>query len=221
MYLGGNGFYWRVAFSDAWPGAMELRRAEDGVRNWQTGDGESYHAFGGEYGGMWRATDDHQTRSRGRLRRPGIRPGDLLRRERASLDVAGGLDLGWCRPRRRPHRHLRTRRRRRRPGDRSLRHPARITRTRGRAGVGDRLRSRHGAHKGGVRRIGRRPFARPYVRGDIVFYETPGGGAVFSVGSISWFGALARNNFDNDVAQMTTNVIRRFLDPTPFEPPSA
>ena len=21
MYLGGNGFYWRVAFSDAWPGA--------------------------------------------------------------------------------------------------------------------------------------------------------------------------------------------------------
>ena len=52
--LGGNGFYWRVAFSDAWPGAMELRRAEDGVRNWQTGDGESYHAFGGEYGGMWR-----------------------------------------------------------------------------------------------------------------------------------------------------------------------
>ena len=54
MYLGGNGFYWKVAFSDGWPGAMELRRAEDGVRNWQTGPGESYHAWGGEYGGMWR-----------------------------------------------------------------------------------------------------------------------------------------------------------------------
>ncbi len=54
LYLGGNGFYWRVAFSDRWPGAMELRRAEDGVRNWQTGSGESYHAFSGEYGGMWR-----------------------------------------------------------------------------------------------------------------------------------------------------------------------
>ena len=39
MYLGGNGFYWRVAFSEHWPGAMELRRAEDGVRNWQTGPG--------------------------------------------------------------------------------------------------------------------------------------------------------------------------------------
>ncbi|MCZ6616791.1 MAG: hypothetical protein O7E57_01560, partial [Gammaproteobacteria bacterium] len=54
IYLGGNGFYWRVAFSDDWPGAMELRRAEDGVRNWQTGNGEKDHAFTGEYGGMWR-----------------------------------------------------------------------------------------------------------------------------------------------------------------------
>jgi N,N-dimethylformamidase len=54
IYLGGNGFYWRVAFSDDWPGAMELRRAEDGVRNWQTEKGENYHAFTGEYGGMWR-----------------------------------------------------------------------------------------------------------------------------------------------------------------------
>ncbi|MDG2113705.1 MAG: hypothetical protein P8N02_13950, partial [Actinomycetota bacterium] len=54
LYLGGNGFYWRVAFSDAWPGAIELRRAEDGVRNWQTEHGENYHAWGAEYGGLWR-----------------------------------------------------------------------------------------------------------------------------------------------------------------------
>ena len=59
----------------------------------------------------------------------------------------------------------------------------------------------------------------PYVRADIVFYETPGGGAVFSVGSISWFGALARNDYDNDVAQITTNVLRRFADPEPFPLP--
>ena len=43
-----------MSFSDSWPGAIELRLAEDGVRNWQTGDGESYHAWGGEYGGLWR-----------------------------------------------------------------------------------------------------------------------------------------------------------------------
>ncbi len=41
LYLGGNGFYWRVAFSNAWPGAIERRRTEDGVRNWQTEPGES------------------------------------------------------------------------------------------------------------------------------------------------------------------------------------
>ena len=60
----------------------------------------------------------------------------------------------------------------------------------------------------------------PYVRGDIVFYETAGGGAVFSASSISWFGALARNGYDNDIAQMTRNVLLRFADPTPFDPPT-
>ena len=45
--------------------------------------------------------------------------------------------------------------------------------------------------------------------------------SVFSVGSISWFGALARNGYDNDVARMTENVIRRFAEATPFEPPAA
>ena len=58
----------------------------------------------------------------------------------------------------------------------------------------------------------------PMIRSDIVFFEGPAGGAVFSVGSISWFGALGRNGYDNDVATVTTNVIRRFLDPEPFRP---
>jgi N,N-dimethylformamidase len=64
------------------------------------------------------------------------------------------------------------------------------------------------------------PTPDPYVRADIVFYETPAGGAVFSVGSISWFGALARNDYDNDISQITRNVLVRFLDPTPFEEPA-
>ena len=62
------------------------------------------------------------------------------------------------------------------------------------------------------------PTPDPLVRADMVFFETPGGGAVFSVGSISWFGALARNGYDNDVSRITENVVRRFLDPAPFEP---
>ena len=34
IYLGGNGFYWRVAAKDAAASVLEIRRAEDGVRTW-------------------------------------------------------------------------------------------------------------------------------------------------------------------------------------------
>jgi N,N-dimethylformamidase len=57
------------------------------------------------------------------------------------------------------------------------------------------------------------------VRADMVFFETPFGGAVFSTGSISYAGALAVNDFDNDIARITNNVLERFADPTPFSMP--
>jgi N,N-dimethylformamidase len=50
----------------------------------------------------------------------------------------------------------------------------------------------------------------------MVFYETPNGGAVFSTSSIAWAGALAHNTYHNNVSRITENVIRRFLDSTPF-----
>ncbi|HTN98693.1 MAG TPA: N,N-dimethylformamidase beta subunit family domain-containing protein, partial [Nordella sp.] len=34
MYLGGNGFYWRISFSDKHPGVIECRRSEAGIRPW-------------------------------------------------------------------------------------------------------------------------------------------------------------------------------------------
>src|SRR5690606_20949339 len=49
MYLGGNGFYWRVATSPQFPGAIEVRRAEGGIRTWAADPGEYYHAFDGAY----------------------------------------------------------------------------------------------------------------------------------------------------------------------------
>jgi N,N-dimethylformamidase len=55
------------------------------------------------------------------------------------------------------------------------------------------------------------------VRADIVFFETPEGGAVFSTGSIAWSSALAHNNYENNVARITGNVLKRFLDPRPIE----
>ena len=56
----------------------------------------------------------------------------------------------------------------------------------------------------------------PMVRADMVFYETPAGGAVFSASSIAWPGSLSHNGYDNNVSRITENVLRRFLDETPF-----
>jgi N,N-dimethylformamidase len=54
------------------------------------------------------------------------------------------------------------------------------------------------------------------VRADLVVFETPNGGAVFSTGSIAWAGSLGHNGYDNNVARITGNVLRRFIDPTPL-----
>ena len=49
-----------------------------------------------------------------------------------------------------------------------------------------------------------------FVRADMVYFETPNGGAVFSVGSIAWRGCLSYNDYDNTVSRVTGNVLRRF-----------
>jgi hypothetical protein len=49
------------------------------------------------------------------------------------------------------------------------------------------------------------------IRSDITYYESGGGGAVFSVGSINWFCSLGWNNFENEIARLTANVLREFV----------
>jgi N,N-dimethylformamidase len=55
------------------------------------------------------------------------------------------------------------------------------------------------------------------VRAEMVFFECPKGGAVFSTGSITWASALAHNAYSNNVARITGNVLRRFIDPAGFD----
>ncbi len=50
----------------------------------------------------------------------------------------------------------------------------------------------------------------PYVRADMVYFEGPKAGAVFSTGSITWCGCLSHNTYDNPVSRITGNVLRRF-----------
>jgi N,N-dimethylformamidase len=55
------------------------------------------------------------------------------------------------------------------------------------------------------------------ARADMVFFPMPGGGAVFSVGSMAWAGSLSHNQYDNNVSRVTDNVLKRFLSPDRFE----
>jgi N,N-dimethylformamidase len=215
LYLGGNGFYWRVAWSLEQPHVMEVRRAEDGTRGWIAEPGEYYHEHGGEYGGLWRRLGRAPNRLVGvGFAAQGFDRASYYVRSEASFDsraawifegvegsevigdygVGGGaagqeidrFDLSLGSP---PHGVVLAS---------SLDHSDEMLRTKEEF-LATRL-----------------PFKDPKVRADIVFFETPGDGAVFSVGSISWYGALAHRGYDNDIARITTNVLRRFLDPAPF-----
>jgi N,N-dimethylformamidase len=47
------------------------------------------------------------------------------------------------------------------------------------------------------------------IRADMTYIEKAAGGAVFSVGSITYCGSLPINDFDNDVSRLTFNVVNR------------
>ena len=51
----------------------------------------------------------------------------------------------------------------------------------------------------------------PLIRSDMVYFETAKGGAVFSVGSITFCGSLPWNNFDNQISVLLRNVVTRFM----------
>jgi len=53
----------------------------------------------------------------------------------------------------------------------------------------------------------------------MVFFETPGGGAVFSTGSIAFAGSLSPNDYQNNASRVVDNVVKRFLDDAPFDVP--
>ncbi len=213
MYLGGNGFYWRVATNPDYPGAVEIRRGETGIRAWAAEPGEYYNAFDGGYGGLWR----NSGRAPQRLAGVGfISQGDFhgfsYHRLPASRDPraawifegiddeilgdfglsgggAAGFELDWLDP--------------------SLGSPAHalvLARSRDHDEtfvlVPEEILTHHDTRP-------RQP-ARDIMRAEIVYFETPKGGAVFSVGSISFCGSLPHNGFDNNISRMVDNVLRRF-----------
>ncbi|MFI5011126.1 MAG: N,N-dimethylformamidase beta subunit family domain-containing protein [Hyphomicrobiales bacterium] len=212
-YLGGNGFYWRIARDRKMPHVIELRRAEGGIRAWAAEPGEYYHALDGQLGGLWR-----------RNRRPpqmlagvgfsgqGLFEGTHYRRLSASHEPAhawmfegiaeevigdyglsGGGAAGFEMDR--ADVTLGT------PEDavilaRSEDPPASFVT------VPEELLSH-------LHTVSGEP-PNELKRAEIVYFDTPSGGAVFSVGSITFCGSLWRNGFEGPVSRLLENVVRRF-----------
>jgi N,N-dimethylformamidase len=214
-YLGGNGFYWRIATSEAIPDVLEVRRAEGGIRAWDAAPGEAYHQLDGSYGGLWR-----------RLGRPpqmlagvgfssqGLFEGSFYRRLPASTDPAvawifegvegdiigdfglsGGGAAGFELDR----------------ADRRLGSPPNsviLARSEGHqahyVAVPEELLSHVNTVTGEA--------ARDLIRAEIVHFESADGGAVFATGSITFCGSLSHNGYDNSVSRMLRNVVRRFAE---------
>ncbi|MDP6567182.1 MAG: N,N-dimethylformamidase, partial [Alphaproteobacteria bacterium] len=219
MYLGGNGFYWRIAFHDDLPGVIEVRRAEDGTRAWMAEPGEYYHSFNGEYGGLWRRIGRPPNRLVGvGFAAQGFEDGSHYRRHAGADDPRAAFALAGI-------------------GEEPIGDFGSV----GGAAAGeeiDRWDSRVGtpphtlvlarADEFGPDMLRTKEdflstmpwFDDPNVRADMVFFECPNGGAVFSTGSIAWVSSLAHQGYDNNVARITSNVLRRFLDPEPFPDPA-
>ena len=215
MYLGGNGFYWRIAYHPTQPHTIEMRRGMSGLRTWEGEAGEGALAFTGEPSCTWRSN------GRPPQRLVGVGFDAQVFTESSSyrwLDGARDPALAWL------------------TEGVDLDAPLGNFGLRGNGAAGieiDRVEPTLGSPPGLVwlataDRVGYGGIPTPeevrtlnrgftgeqnaQIRADLVYFPTANGGGVFSTGSIAWVCALSHNEYDNNVSRVTGNVLRRFLD---------
>jgi N,N-dimethylformamidase len=210
-----------VATHEAHPGVVEVRRGEAGTRCFEMPAGERHNQFDGEFGGLWRSNGRAPQQLVGvGFVAEGFDSCHWYERTRASLDAraafifagvaeharigdfgvlggAAGLELDATDP--------------------ALGTPAHalvLARSTGHSNIYlvtvEEMLSTHPSVDG---------LDNPLVRAELVFFETPSGGAVFATGSIAWAASLSHKGYSNNVAQITRNVVERFVEPTPFALP--
>ena len=212
-YLGGNGFYWRIARHPDMPGVIEIRRAEGGIRAWEAEPGEYHNAFDGQLGGLWRRNRRPPQRLAGvGFSGQGLFEGTHYRRLPASHqpefawmfegvegDTLGGYGLsgggaaGFELDR----------------ADTELgtpEHAVILARSEDPPASFVTVPEELLSHVNTI--SGEAPDA--LKRGEIVYFETPSGGAVFAVGSITFCGSLWQDGFGGQVSRLLENVVRRF-----------
>lgn len=213
VYLGGNGFYWRVARHRDQPGVLEIRRGEGGIRAWAAEPGEYYNAFDGSYGGLWRRNDRHPQKLCGvGFSAQGLFEGGHCRRRPEADDpraawifegvdseilgdfgLSGGGAAGFELDR----------------ADRALGTPAHALVVASSEGHGQSFVVVPEELLTHLHTLSGEPGER-LIRADMTYFETQNGGAVFSVGSITFCGSLSHNGYQNDISRILDNVVWRF-----------
>jgi len=57
------------------------------------------------------------------------------------------------------------------------------------------------------------------IRAEMIYFETPSGGSVFSVGSITFCGSLSHNAYRNDISTLLRNYLSRVARADRSTPP--
>ncbi len=214
LYLGGNGFYWRIALHKEQPSLIEIRRGEGGIRAWAAEPGEYYNAFDGTYGGLWRRSGRAPQMLAGvGFSAQGTFLGSYYRRNPQTTDdavawifdgvedeilgdfgLSGGGAAGFELDR----------------VDERLGSPPQI-----------RILASSENHQGTFVLVPEEQLTHltnwpgkpveDLLRADMVYFELPGGGRVFSTGSITFCGSLLHNYADNNISRIVVNVLNRFL----------
>ena len=212
MYMGGNGFYWITSQDPVAPHTIELRRS-GGTQYWEAQPGEEFHSTTGEPGGLWRNRGRAPQRLVGvGFTAQGFDVNSPYTRLPDSFDPRAAFIFEGI-------------------GDDELIGdiPSLVL---GHGAAGSELdRFDHflgtpphalllatsaGQHSDAYQHVveevqtsNQGPWDE-LVRADMVYFEYPHDGAVWTPASIAWSGSLSYNNYDNNVSRITENVLRRF-----------
>ena len=211
IYLGGNGFYWKVCLHNENDKIIEIRRAEDGIRAWASEPGEYYNAFDGNYGGLWRRNGIPPQKLTGvgfsaqgqftgsyYLRKNYDKNFDWVFRginenKIGNFGLSGGGAAGFELDR----------------ADYKLGTPENckiLASSEGHDNDYVLVPEEHLTH---LTTVPGDPL-KSLLRADMVYFENSNGGKVFSTGSITFCGSLPYNNFNNNVSTLLSNILNKF-----------
>jgi N,N-dimethylformamidase len=215
MYLGGNGFYWSIAYHPENSQIIEVRRGMNGDKAWMSEPGEEYHSFTGEKGGIWRdrGKPTPEVMGVGYIAH-GLDKASYYRRQPDSYEPETSFMFKGI-------------------GDEELVGDFGLHGG-GAAGLEvDRYDSEWGTptqthllassedHTSNYMRVPEEIYFNdpglsgsqdPDIRADITYTKYPNGGGILSTGSMTWCSSLAHDDYENNVSRLTENVLNRFME---------